>query len=81
MAHLHEIAAANIRAELARRQMAHQDAADTLGMPRTAVTNRLSGHVSITLEELENFGLLFDMDPRQLLVDHVGPAAPANGES
>lgn len=62
-------AAANIRAELARRQMTQEQLADQIGMGRTAVTAMLANQTGITLTKLERIAGLFGIEPAKLLND------------
>lgn len=61
--------AANLRGELARRQLTHEEFADRAGMTRQAMTNRLGNRTAISLEELETFARLLEVEPAKLLND------------
>lgn len=61
--------AANIRAELARRRLTHEEFADTMHMSRQAMTNRLLGRTPISLDELADFAAALDVEPAKLIND------------
>lgn len=62
-------AAANIRAELARRRITQEEFAERIGMGRTAVTAMLAGQTAITLPKLERIADALDVEPSKLLND------------
>jgi transcriptional regulator with XRE-family HTH domain len=66
---LNDRTAANIRAELARRQMTHDEVAKRLGLARNAVTAMLNGQTNITLSRLEVIADLLELEPSKLLND------------
>ncbi len=70
---LTESVAAEVRAELARRNIPRSRTADQLGMSRTLLWQRLRGHSSFTVAELERLAELLDVPVSKFL-----PAAPAN---
>jgi transcriptional regulator with XRE-family HTH domain len=55
---LTESVAAEVRAELARRNITRTDAARALGISRTLLWNRLRGETPFTVAELELLGEL-----------------------
>lgn len=61
--------AANIRGQLARRDMTHEEFAERLGLTRNAVTAMLSGRHNITLSRLEVIANLLELEPSKLLND------------
>lgn len=61
--------AANIRAEMARRNMSQGDLAEVLGVARTAVQAMLADQTNITLSRLEVIAATFGVDPTKLLND------------
>lgn len=61
--------AANIRAELARRQMTHDQLAEALGLARNAVTAMVNGQTNITLSRLEVIAAVLNLEPSKLLDD------------
>jgi transcriptional regulator with XRE-family HTH domain len=66
---LNSRAAANIRAELARRRITQEEFAERIGMGRTSVTAMLAGQTAITLEKLERIAAVFEVEPSKLLND------------
>lgn len=61
--------AANIRAEMARRNMSQGDLAEVLGVARTAVQAMLADQTNITLSRLEVIAASFGVEPAKLLND------------
>jgi transcriptional regulator with XRE-family HTH domain len=61
--------AANLRGELARRQIKQEDFANKVGMSRPALTAILNDNVNITLARLEVLANALDMEPSKLLND------------
>lgn len=61
--------AANLRAQLAARQMRHEDLAVKAGLSRGAVTAMLSGGSNITLRKLELMADALEIEPAKLLDD------------
>lgn len=61
--------AANIRGELAKRGVTHDQLAEHLGLARNAVTAMLSGQVNITLARLETVADFLQLEPSKLLND------------
>jgi transcriptional regulator with XRE-family HTH domain len=62
-------AAANIRAELAKRRLTQESFAEACGMPRTVLTELLAERTRITLERLETIAGVLDIEPAKLLND------------
>lgn len=61
------IAAANVRAEMARGRVTQAAVAEVLGIKQQSVSARLSGKVDFTAGELVALGDLFNLDPALLL--------------
>lgn len=61
--------AANLRGELARRNLSHEEFADRAGISRQAITNRCLGRTPISLDELAQFAELLEIEPAKLLND------------
>lgn len=61
--------AANIRGELAKRDVTHEEFAADLGLTRNAVSAMLSGRHNITLSRLEVIADLLKIEPSKLLDD------------
>lgn len=66
---LNERAAANIRAELARRRITQEQFAEQVGMGRTAFVALVAGRTSITLPKLERIASVLELEPSKLLND------------
>ena len=66
---LNSRAAANIRAELARRRITQEEFADKLRIGRTTLTTVLSGETKITLDRLESIAAALEVEPAKLLND------------
>lgn len=62
-------AAANIRAEIARRRLRQEDMATALEWPRTVLSELLNERTQITLTKLEQIAGVLDVDPSKLLND------------
>lgn len=62
-------AAANIRAELARRRLTQEQFAEACQMPRTVLTELLAERTRITLERLETIARVLELEPAKLLND------------
>lgn len=58
--------AANIRAELARRQLSQVELAARLGISESALSRRMK---KLTLWDLENIAATLGVDPAKLLTD------------
>lgn len=63
------IAAANVRAEMARRRVTQATVAAALGLKQQSVSSRLSGQIDFTSAELIVIGELLGIDPGSLLRD------------
>lgn len=61
--------AANLKAELARRDLTHEDFAYKVGASRQAITNRCLGRTPISLDELELYAGALEIEPAKLLND------------
>lgn len=59
-------AAANIRAELARRELTQVELASRLGLSESALSRRLK---KLTLWDLDNIALVLQVEPSKLLND------------
>ena len=68
-------AAANIRAELARRGLTQSDVAPHLGLTRQAVSRRLVGPTPFTLDQLYKIAELVGV-PISVLIEPAGDEAP-----
>lgn len=66
---LNSRAAANLRAELARRQIKQEEFAQSIGMSRPTLTAILNGQTNITLSRLEVIAAALDLEPSKLLND------------
>lgn len=64
---LNALVAANIRAELARRRIRHEDLAEGLNLTRPAVSRLVNGQTDLTLSKVEKIARYFDVDPHSLL--------------
>lgn len=64
---LTDTVAAEVRAELARRNISRTDAAAHLGMSRTLLWQRLRGESPFTVAELEALAELLDVPVSQFL--------------
>lgn len=62
-------AAANIRAEMARRQISREDLAATTGISRPSVSDLLLNKTQITLAKLEAIATALGVEPAKLLND------------
>jgi len=60
-------AAANLRAELARRKMTNKELGRLLGENEMWVGRRVNGHVPITVNELLRFARALDLPAADLL--------------
>lgn len=59
--------AANLRAELARQGMTQDDLAAALGVSQQAISRRLLGRGSLTVDDLEALARVLDTTPERLL--------------
>src|ERR1700678_396941 len=57
----------NLRAARERRGLSQQDVADSLGLPRTSVTNIESGNREVSTLELSRLASLYRISPGSLL--------------
>lgn len=57
----------NVRAEVARRRVRQADLADLLGISQQAMSRRLHGEVSLTVDELKLIAAHLDMPVHVLL--------------
>lgn len=61
--------AANVRAELARSGVSQREVCARLHLSRTAVSNRLQGHVDFRMQELQGIAALLDTTVGALVDD------------
>lgn len=61
------LVASSVRAEMARRGLHQGQVAEVLGLPRTAVSRRLTGQTPWTVDELHAIAGIFGMDLRDLI--------------
>lgn len=59
----------NIRAELTRRDLTHEQFAEQLGMGRTAFVALVAGRTNMTLARLESIAAELGIEPSKLLTD------------
>lgn len=64
---LNDRVAAEVRAELARRQMTQQDLAAIVGMSQASVSERLRGKTMFTLDDIERFATALEVHPAVFL--------------
>ncbi|WP_096302924.1 helix-turn-helix domain-containing protein [Jatrophihabitans sp. GAS493] len=64
-------AAANVRAEMARRGLQQVHVAGQLGLTRSAFSRRFRGHIPFSVVELETLASLLDVSLESLLGDPV----------
>ncbi|WP_366246816.1 helix-turn-helix transcriptional regulator [Cellulomonas sp. 73-145] len=69
---LGDVAQANLRAALARRQVPQEAVASLLGLSQQAVSDRLRGRVKLTVDDLGRLADLLGLEPAELLVRHQG---------
>ena len=62
-------AAANLRAEIARRNLTQGDFAEKAGISRSALGNVLAGRTAIDLDRLAAFAEILGIEPAKLLND------------
>lgn len=62
-------AAANIRGEIAKRKITHQELADLLKWPRSSITELVNENTQITLSKLEQIADVLKVEPSKLLND------------
>jgi transcriptional regulator with XRE-family HTH domain len=62
-------AAANLRAEIARRNLTQEEFADRAGISRNTLGNILAGRTVLDLDRLDNFARLLDIEPAKLIND------------
>ena len=67
----HSTVAANVRAELARRQIRHATVAADLGYTPQAMSRRLSGAVPFTAVDLQRLSQLVDVPIEQFHATHT----------
>jgi transcriptional regulator with XRE-family HTH domain len=71
----HSTVAANVRAELARRQIRHATVAVDLGYTPQAMSRRLSGAVPFTAVDLQHLARIVDVPIDDLLAEPEPTAA------
>lgn len=62
-------AAANIRAQMARHKVKHEDLATAAGLSRSALGDLLSEKTQITLSKLDAIATALEVEPAKLLDD------------
>lgn len=62
-------AAANLRGEIARRNLKQEEFAEKAGISRNTLGNVLAGRTVIDLDRLEAFARVLEIDPAKLLTD------------
>lgn len=62
-------AAANLRGEIARRNMTQEAFADKAGISRNTLGNLLAGRTVLDLDRLEAFAQVLEISPAKLLTD------------
>lgn len=70
-----EAVAAEIRAEMARRQRRHSDLVDILGVSQSGVSARLNGHQEMTVNEVVAIAGYLGCDPASWLVSATQAAS------
>jgi transcriptional regulator with XRE-family HTH domain len=66
---LNSRAAANLRAEIARKNITQEEIADRAGLSRQTVSNLLTGRTVIDLGRLELLAGILEVEPARLLTD------------
>lgn len=69
---LAKVVAANVRAEAARRGLTQYELAKRIGLAQSAVSDRYRERRQWQLEDLEELGNLFGIEPAELLVRPKG---------
>ena len=64
--------AANLRAEMARQRMTQEALAAAAGLSQQAVSRRLLGHGSLTVDDVERFADILGITTDRLLSAHGG---------
>lgn len=62
-------AAANLRAEIARRNLTQEEFADRAGISRNTLGNILAGRTVLDLDRLDTFARLLEIEPAKLIND------------
>ena len=62
-------AAANLRAEIARRNLTQEEFADKAGISRNTLGNILAGRTVLDLDRLDTFARLLEVEPAKLIND------------
>lgn len=82
---LREVAAGNVRAEMARRRITQEMLAPILGISQPALSRRLRGQLPFDLDELEALARFLDVDPSRFLAstsaDRSSPCSPPSAGS
>jgi len=68
--------ASEVRAQMARIYMTQTALAAVLGLPQSAVSNRLRGKVAFSVDELEKVSDALGVHPATLLGGHAGSPPP-----
>lgn len=72
-----ETTTANVRAELARRDMTQTQAALKLGISKQAMSSKLNGKTAFTLVELGSLSQLLQVDIREFFQERQAVTAAA----
>lgn len=70
------LVASSVRAEMARRSLHQGDLAAALGLPRTGVSRRLTGHTPFTVDELHALAVMMDIPVARFLESACFPDSP-----
>lgn len=66
---LNSRAAANLKAQIVRRDYTQEEFAEKAGLSRNTLGNLLAGRTVLDLDRLELFARLLDVEPAKLLND------------
>ncbi|WP_372593576.1 helix-turn-helix domain-containing protein [Actinotalea sp.] len=69
---LTDVVTSNVRAEIARRRLSQRRACVGLGLSQQALSDRLTGRVRLTIDDLARFASFLGLEPSELLVRHQG---------
>lgn len=75
---LNDLVMDNVLAELARRRVTQRQAARSLGISEATFSDRVRGRTRLTLDDIERFAALLDVDPADLLARR-GRGTPLQG--
>ena len=76
---LNDLVMDNVLAELARRRVTQRQAARSLGISEATFSDRVRGRTRLTLDDIERFAALLDVDPAELLARRGRGGTPARG--